>query len=380
MAELLPQDGRGRTPRSHGAMNNKEARQWLDAEWEGAIKRNAAAPDPEIDALVNTAAMSVRYALVTQLLGKIADPARSLLTLQLAAGGKGAWDARRFSTSVVVPWVAASQNVLGTSAEPYASKPLRRERLERRMPNVRNKGDWERLVILFEELEAADPGKTVEVFRRVLQSLVRRMASHRFGYAIPQRISLARLQATLDSFLAEPSGGLRPLAVTTALLRTVGTGLSLFSRVVAQGINQPDVAGRAPGDIVCYCHSEADRICLVAEVKDQELTLTHVRALSLKARQADGGSPNLLFAVPGVRAADREGIDAHVASEWASGTNIHTIDIKALVDALFVLLDERWRVRLLRAIGDELDVRQDQVARKAWHDLLLSAGGNRQRE
>lgn len=357
-------------------MNNKEARLWLDAEWEGAIKRNVTTQDPEIDVLANATAVSVRYALVTQLLGKIADPARDLLALQMAAGGKGAWDARGFSTSVVVPWVAASQNVLGTSADPYASKPLRRERLERRMPNVRNKEDWKRLVTLLEELEAAEPEETVKTFQRVLQSLVRRMASHKFRYAIPQRISLARLQAILDSFLGAPSGGLRPLAVATALLRTVGMGLSLFSRVTSQGINQPDVARGVLGDIVCYCHDETDRVCLVTEVKDQELTFNHVQSLSLKAKQTDAGLPNLLFAVPGVKAADRENIDAHVANEWASGMNIYAIDIQTLVNALFVLLEEKWRVRLLREIGVELDERQDQVARKAWYDLLLTREGN----
>ena len=75
----------------------------------------------------------------------------------------------------------------------------------------------------------------------------------------------------LTAFLGTPSGGLRPLAVTTALLRTIGTALGLFSHVEGQGINEADAAGGAPGDVLCYCHDDPDRLCLVVEVKDIDL-------------------------------------------------------------------------------------------------------------
>lgn len=59
----------------------------------------------------------------------------------------------------------------------------------------------------------------------------------------------------------------------------------------------------------------------------------------------------------------------------AAGANICTTSIRALVDALF-LLDESWRVGLVREVADELDRRQDQLARKSWHDLLLTTEGS----
>ena len=357
-------------------MNTAEARRWLDREWTEAMAASEAEPDLEIDKLANSNGVAIRYALVTQLLGKIANPGRDLRIVQLAAGGSGAWDARSFSTAVVVPWVSDNQHVLGTSAEPYASKPLRRERLEHDMPNVRNRADWNALVALYDSLDLAGAEAVEEVFRRVLRSLVRRMASQAFGYAIPQRISLRRLRAILDSFLSEPSGGLRPLAVTAALMKTLSDAFSLFSRVESQGINEADAAGGVPGDVICYCRDDPARICLVIEVKDMELTLAHVNASSLKAKQADAGLANVLFTVPGMRAADRDDIAAHIATEWAGGMNIYTVSIRALVNATFVLADESWRVRLAREVGVELDARQDQTARKSWHDLLLTTEGN----
>ena len=40
------------------------------------------------------------------------------------------------------------------------------------------------------------------------------------------------------------------------------------------------------------------------------------------------------------------------------------------MESAFLLLADGWRIDLLRTIGAELDERQDQVARRAWHDLL----------
>ncbi len=353
-------------------MSYAEVRQWLDEEWEQAMASGDVDPDPDIDALVNSEVVSARYALVTQVLGKIADPSRDLRYVQSGKDIPGAWDARSFSTKVVVRWVHENQNVIGTSAEPYASKPLRRVRLEQDMSDVKNVTDWNRLVALLDRLESAGEVEVKETFRRILKSLVRRLASQDFQYAIPQRISVGRLQTILDEFLSEPSGGLRALVVTVALTKTISEAFSLFSRVEAQGINESDAAGDSPGDVVCFDRDEPSRIALCIEVKDIDLTLTHVRASSLKAKRADVGLSNLLFVAPRISVADSDEIASLVAKEWASGVDIYTTCIRSLVDVLFVMLAETWRVRYVREIGIELDMRQHQPSRKAWHDLLLT--------
>lgn len=217
-------------------MNIEEARRWLDKEWTSAIEDGVAEPDPAIDALANSSVVSIRYALVTQILGKIADPSRSLFALQLAQGGEGAWDARSFSTAVVVPWVSENQQVLGTSAEPYASKPLRRPRLERSMPNVRSKDEWHSLHKLLEELDNSPIEQTRAMFRRVLRSLVRRLATQDIRYPVPRRIGMNQLQGALDEFLAVAGGGLRPLAVVVSLLTVAGRAFSLYEGIQSQGI------------------------------------------------------------------------------------------------------------------------------------------------
>ena len=50
---------------------HEEIRRWLDEEWGKALQDHDPEPDDEIDALANANVNSIRYALVTQILGKI---------------------------------------------------------------------------------------------------------------------------------------------------------------------------------------------------------------------------------------------------------------------------------------------------------------------
>lgn len=353
-------------------MNNSESRAWLDAAWEQALAENAASPatipDGQIDELVNSGVSSIRYALITQLLGKIADPERSLMYLQSGSSTAGAWNARSFCDAVIVPWVSENQNVLGTSAEPYASKPLRRARLEREMPNVRDKKDWKLLFDFFDSLEKSNPQKLEQAMRGCLRAVARRLAAQSFKYEILLRISLPDLREILWEFLADSSGGLRPLVVATALMRIFGEGFSLFSRVESQGINEADAASGAPGDIMC--HAEDGKILLAIEVKDRELTLTDTDASIRKSRQSGDSLSNLLFAAPRIRQHDRESIETSIQSAWATGLNIYHVDIVDFATHGLVLLDESWRPKFLREIGRELDTRGDPVHRRSWNEIL----------
>lgn len=353
-------------------MNSNHARKWLDAAWSEALEAEDKNSDPEVDRLVNSKVVSIRYALLTQLLGKIADPNRGLMFLQLGDEEPGAWDARSFSAAVIVPWVAANNDVIGTTGDPYVNNPLRRPRLERNAPNRRYQEEWNALHDFLSPLDSASQEDLIAAFRRCLASIVRRMAGQSFKYQIPARVSLPAVLNTLEAFLNEPSGGYRALAVTTAMMTVFGESFSLFAQVESQGLNEADAASGAPGDIMCY--NEKDGMVLAVEVKDRELTLADVRASTRKAREANAALASLLFATPGVRNQDSSAIHESTKSAWASGLNVYQADIIELVASAFVLLGEAWRPALLRQIGDELDRRGDHAHRRAWHDLLSALG------
>ena len=63
-------------------MTEQELKCWLENQWDQVLSARASDPDQEIDCFVNSSVASIRYAILTQLLGKHAEPTRDLLCLQ----------------------------------------------------------------------------------------------------------------------------------------------------------------------------------------------------------------------------------------------------------------------------------------------------------
>ena len=353
-------------------MEIENVRLWLDAQWR-EIRDHPGEPDPNIDRFVNSKIVSLRYAFVTQLLGKIEDHSRSLLFLQSGGGAPGAWNARSLADEVVVPWVTDNHNVLGTSQEPYASKPLRRPSLSSDMSNVRNPHEWQALVDFFENLDNAGPDQIQETFRKCLQSLARRLATQDFEYPVPRRISMKNLISILNEFLSESSQGLRPHIVSAALFRVLGNAFSLFGNVRAQGLNESDASSRVPGDIVCFDQDDLN-VVLAVEVKDRELTLADLHATITKVRQGDCDLSRVLFSTPRLKKQEEKDIEEKIESEWTVGLNVHQLDIQTFVRTSFALLDERYRTVFAKEVGKELDARGEHRHREAWRALLAAVG------
>ncbi len=356
-------------------MTEEELVGWLDSRWEEALADYTGEPDPEIDRFVDSPIVSIRYAFLTQLLGKYADTGRDLLCLQSGGRGprvemSGRWDPRGFCGRVVVPWVQRNQSVLGASADPYVNKPLRRPRLDRRMEALRSRSEWQALVDFLSALQdASDPTMVEDAVLRCLRGIARRLRDQRVDYPVPMRIGLDRLCSILDSYLAVSNGGMRPLIVTTALLRILGRAFSIFSAVESQGVNEPDSASGMPGDIMCYGQDGA--LALAVEVKGNELTLVELESTMAKARK--GRVANILFAAPGLADTDRDAIEARIAEEFAQGSNLYQTSIQSLARSSFMLLDESWRVRFLQSVCEELDARSAQPADRVVFARLLTS-------
>ena len=355
------------------AMNEEELSNWLDSEWEETLADYESEPDEEIDRFIDSSVVSIRYAFLTQLLGKYADPTRDLLCLQRGkqdpdVGVTGRWDPRGFCTRVVVPWVQRHHSVLGTSTDPYVNKPLRRPRLDQGMDSLKSRQEWDALVSFLTALQdASDTTMVKDAVLRCLKSLARRLREQQVEYPVPMRIGLDHLCDILDRYLEVANGGLRPLVVATALMRTIGEAYSLFPRVESQGVNEADTASGVPGDIMCY--GEDGALALAVEVKGYELTLIELEATIAKARSSHVS--NILFTTPGLASVDKEAIGAKITEEFAQGSNIYQTSIGSLARSSFMLLKETWRVRFLQEVCSELDARSTQPSdRLAFADLL----------
>lgn len=358
-------------------MDAVEARAWLKEAWSEALAAGPGPPDPEMDRLTGAPVVGIRYAVLTQLLGKQADHSRDALCLQRGApefaAEEGRWDPRSFSTAVVVPWVQETSNVLGTSAEPYASKPLRRTRLDIGTDALRSKASWAALTTLLGDVQERDePEYTEAILRRCLGSIVRRFVELQVVYPVPQRVSLEQVTSATSELMGLRSGGEASLVVVAALLRVFAKATGLFDSVTRQGINEADAASNAPGDVLCF--REGDQLpALAVEVKDRSLTLLDLNATIQKARQAR--VTEILFAADSPADSETMEIDSRIRQEWGQGANIYHLETADLIRAVFPLLGSGARVEFLRAIGADFDANAVQPAiRMAWADILRRIG------
>ena len=340
--------------------------------WNDVLGNPAEAPDPTIDQLIRCPVVSIRYALLTQLLGKAVDESRDALSIQRGdastADESGRWDARSFCSANVVPWVNESGQVLGTSPDPYVNNPLRRPRLDGGHEPVRSRSLWESLVAELREVQRRDaPNFTESKLRSCLVSLAATYRELSIEFDVPQRISLESTSRIVVDFLSESSGGERPQIVTAALMRTIGDRFRIFDEVVRQGINEADAASASPGDVICY--NQGNQV-LAVEVKDRTIELHDVDVAIGKARRSS--ITEILFATVAPPSRE-ESIESRTEREFALGINVYQTSIGALLRASLSIAGEPSRVQFLTLIGEELNDRVTQPGHKlAWQRLLQS--------
>ena len=348
----------------------EKARNLLDQLWKEVLSEEPLhVVEGELYSLIDSQFVSIRYCLPTQLLGKLVDHSLDCLCLQKGDGSDPrAWDPRGFCNKTIVSWVSENQNVLGTSSDPYVSKPLRKPRLEASPGNVKGAEQWTLLYNTLASVEQNDdPNYTRVQFIEVLRCLRNKFSDLVFEYFIPKRVSLKQVTSIIQRFLSESSGGDRGLSVAAALFETFGEYFNLYSSVVRHAINVADTATGTTADIECY--GLDDGLKLAIEVKERDLTLIDVRSAINKARRAS--LRELLFNAPGSKSSEEIKIQELINRTWASGTNLYRLTIEDLIQVGLSLTGEDGRIYFLKKVGEQLDKYNTQPAnRKRWKELL----------
>jgi len=349
--------------------NAEAARKLLDELWTEILSEPDSATNPEIDELIDSNSVSIRFCLPTQLLGKLTDSKLDCLCLQKGDGESDSmWDPRGFATKVLVPWVMANQNVVGTSADPYVSKPLRKPRLESDPGNVKSKNDWVKLYRLLNDVQQrADPDYSLTVMQATLRSIRRKLTESTFDYVIPERISLEQTRELITKFLSESSGGDRGLSVAAALFQTFGKFFGLYSQVNREVINASDQSTGLVADIECI---DGDgNLSLAIEVKERILTLTDVKSAVQKARKSS--IQEFLFNSPKINPSEDAAIAKQFEKTWASGTNLYQLSVDELIKVGLSLTGEAGRKDFLENVGRQLNQYNTQPKnRQRWKMLL----------
>jgi len=347
------------------------AKEIHDRHWTSALNELDPELDPELNRLINSDFVAIRFCLPTQLLGKLTDNSLNCLCLQKGTGETNSlWDPRGFATKVIVPWVSEINNILGTSTDPYVSKPLRRPLLDPNPINVKGRDEWALLFKILSDVERINsPAFTEQRFIDTLRCVNKKYKASKFEYYIPDRINIDQILSLIDSFLAEGSGGDRGLSVAAALFETFGECFKIYSKINRHVINASDQATGLAGDIECI--DENGDIKLIVEVKERNLNLTDIRSSILKARKIS--LQELLFNSPGINPGEDKQIYELMSKTWASGIHVYNLSIQDLIRVGLILTGEPGRKIFIKRVGHQLDLYNTQpLNRIKWKELLES--------
>ena len=202
--------------------DRRRAKELLERHWDDVVGGARTCVEEttvaQITALIRSEIVAFTYSLPTQLLGKLTEHRLDVLCLQRGDSGESQWDPRSFAGSVVVPWVRVNENVLGNSADPYVSNPLRQPRILPNPPNVRSNTLplWEQLHRLLNEVETRnDPAYTEDVFRAVLVAIHEKLNELRFDYPRLRRVSSGQML----HLVRHPSANRSEARLATAVCR-----------------------------------------------------------------------------------------------------------------------------------------------------------------
>ena len=211
-----------------------------------------------IRAIIRGRTKSFRYALLTQVLAKLANSSLNALALQRQAGVPGAFDARSFCRKVVVVFEREHlKGVLGNSDDPYVSKPLRHPLVSLDIiQHIKDKEGWKRLYHVLKIVQDRnDISFTEKVLRQILLEVRRVLREVEISEEVPLSssfISAFKLKQIVDEFLSKPSEGARAQAIIYALMRILNERTNTFNKIVSTKSTVADEYAKRLVDIECF--------------------------------------------------------------------------------------------------------------------------------
>jgi hypothetical protein len=344
---------------------------WNHAEPTLEPKAVTAIPQDIRDAIpfvVNSSFKTFRYLLPSQLLAKLANPARHTLALQARSQLPGSFDARSFCKRYIVQFDRQNARVLGGSDDPFVGNIARDPQIDVTWLMVgqrSGKGGSDLLTIL--EFAQAHPQHLPALLQLTLAAIAARLRLTKIEYPRPNRISATACKKMIADFIAARTGGRRFQAVAAALFDAIGDRFGLFKTVEVGHINKADAARGDVADLDCR-NDRGDTVVSV-EVKDRQLSVREVEDTLRAAR--DKGIAEIIYLIRGgVPPSEKAAFEQLRDRQFNAGHNVYEIDLDALLETCLILFGEAGRLIFLERIGSRVDTQGDLSDRQAWQTAL----------
>jgi len=345
----------------------------LFAEAEAAYQQNQTPPvegaiAQAADALFKSATQSYREVLLGCGLARLLDRAINIRHPYMNQG-EDAFNGRTLDERVVNPFLHDRR--IPSSKGPYLAVFRRSVELRpETVSGLREKGGYEAMMLYMDALEAADEKDA----RGLVLHLLYRFLALREAATIPlskiSRFSLEQYSALLERLLHVPSGGLIPVLLVVAMLRTIQQCYSLKWDVDFQGINVADKASGAGGDVTVR---EGKTVLLAIEVTERPIDKARVVS-TFNTKIVVAGIQDYLF----VYANAEPGEDARQAARtyFSQGHEINFLQVTEWVVNNLGTLGAKCRALFTQEVLALFDTPQVPAKIKvAWNDIVKEVVG-----
>ena len=353
--------------RARGLLNELFA----DAETRWGVKQPpfvSADAQQAADILFSSKTQSYREVLLGCCLARILDGSINIRSPYMNQGDD-AFNGRTLDERVVNPFF--QDRMIPSSKGPYLASFRRSVRfVPETAGGLRDQSGYDALLTYVEELESADQSTA----RALTAYLLYRFIGLRDVSIIPlariSRLSLEQYRDLIGNLLQLQSGGLIPVLLATAMLRTIKACFNLEWDVEAQGINVADKASGVGGDIVV---SENGNVLLVLEVTERPIQKSRVVS-TFNTKIVRAGIEDYLF----VYSASGPAEDAVASARqyFSQGHEINFVQIEEWIVHNLATIGARCRAIFTREVlGLFGNPSVPAAVKVGWNDTLASVVG-----
>jgi hypothetical protein len=316
--------------------------------------------------LFRTSVQAYREVLLGCLIARMQDKSIDIRQPYVGQGPK-AFNGRTLDERAVNPFLHDKH--IPSSRGPYLSV-FRRSVLfdESTRSGLRDKAGYDALLGVLSYVEATSSRKAL---KSLLHYLLFKFAELREAAHVPvsrlRRISLEQCGILISGLLAVASGGRFPVMLVLATFSAVREFFGLNWEIESQGINVPDEASGAGGDVTIRAD---DKIVLAAEVTERPVDRSRVVA-TFNTKIAPTAIEDYLFLVK--HANQDAGALEQARQYFSQGHDVNFIEIQKWIVMTLATLGRKGRETFIGDLARRMDAEDvPKSVKMAWNDVIAT--------
>jgi hypothetical protein len=315
------------------------------------------------DALFSSSTQSYREVLLGCGLARILDSSINLRRPYVNQGAD-AFNGRTLDEKVVNPFL--QDRMIPCSKGPYLASFRRNVTFTPETARgLRDKPGYEALLTFLDALEKANRKKSKSLMLHLLFRFVEMRNASRVPLSKISRLSLEQYDALLTDLLHAQSGGLIPVLLVIAMLRTIKSCFNLSWEIAFQGINVSDKAAGVGGDITVTREGET---VLAIEVTERPIEKSRVVS-TFNTKVIHAGIQDYLFVYSNT--APSEEARKAAITYFSQGHEINFVQVREWILNNLATLGLKCRSVFIKEILLLLDAREVPASLKlVWNDTV----------